>query len=34
MIYYPVPIHKQSFYIEDLGYDVTLPETEKAAAVG
>jgi perosamine synthetase len=32
MVYYPVPIHKQSFYIEELGYDVSLPETEKAAA--
>jgi len=32
MIYYPVPIHKQSFYIEELGYDVSLPETDKAAA--
>lgn len=30
-IYYPVPIHKQQFYISDYGYDVTLPETEKAA---
>ena len=32
MIYYPVPIHKQSFYIEELGYSVSLPETDKAAA--
>jgi len=32
MIYYPVPIHKQSFYNEELGYDVGLPETDKAAA--
>jgi len=31
-IYYPVPIHKQRFYVEELGYDLTLPETEKAAA--
>jgi perosamine synthetase len=31
MIYYPVPIHKQSFYMEEYGYDVTLPETDKAA---
>lgn len=30
-IYYPVPIHKQRFYVEELGYDLTLPETEKAA---
>jgi len=30
-IYYPVPIHKQRFYTEQMGYDQTLPETEKAA---
>ncbi len=30
-VYYPVPIHKQSFYVSDLGYINTLPETEKAA---
>lgn len=30
-VYYPVPIHKQTFYMKDLGYDQTLPETEKAA---
>ena len=30
-IYYPVPIHKQRFYVEDLGYNQTLPETELAA---
>jgi perosamine synthetase len=30
-IYYPLPVHKQSFYIQDLKYDLTLPETEKAA---
>lgn len=30
-IYYPVPIHKQRFYVEELGYDLTLLETEKAA---
>jgi len=30
-IYYPVPVHKQRFYVEELGYDLTLPETEKAA---
>ena len=30
-VYYPVPIHKQSFYVRDLGYgDVVLPETEFA----
>jgi perosamine synthetase len=31
-VYYPVPIHKQSFYVTDLGYKDSLPETEKAAA--
>lgn len=30
-VYYPVPIHKQSFYMEELGYNLHLPETEKAA---
>jgi len=30
-VYYPVPIHKQSFYMTDYGYHITLPETEKAA---
>lgn len=30
-VYYPVPVHKQSFYVSDLGYDVTLPEAERAA---
>jgi len=29
-VYYPVPIHKQSFYVSDLGYDDSLPETEHA----
>jgi perosamine synthetase len=31
-VYYPVPIHKQGFYITEYGYNVSLPETEKAAA--
>jgi len=31
-VYYPLPIHKQSFYVEELGYRNRLPETEKAAA--
>ncbi|NPV85284.1 MAG: DegT/DnrJ/EryC1/StrS family aminotransferase [Anaerolineae bacterium] len=31
-VYYPVPIHKQSFYVRQLGYHDYLPETEKAAA--
>jgi dTDP-4-amino-4,6-dideoxygalactose transaminase len=30
-VYYPVPVHKQSFYIDKLGYQITLPETERAA---
>ena len=29
-VYYPVPIHKQSFYVSDLGYKDNLPETERA----
>jgi dTDP-4-amino-4,6-dideoxygalactose transaminase len=29
-VYYPVPIHKQSFYVTDLGYKDILPETESA----
>lgn len=31
-VYYPVPIHKQNFYVKELGYNQSLPETEKAAA--
>jgi dTDP-4-amino-4,6-dideoxygalactose transaminase len=30
-VYYPVPIHKQAFYMSEYGFNVTLPETEKAA---
>jgi dTDP-4-amino-4,6-dideoxygalactose transaminase len=30
-VYYPVPIHKQSFYAGSMGYNDNLPETEKAA---
>jgi perosamine synthetase len=30
-VYYPVPVHKQSFYMTEYGYDQTLPEAEKAA---
>lgn len=30
-VYYPVPIHQQSFYVADLGYKDSLPETEDAA---
>jgi perosamine synthetase len=29
-VYYPVPIHKQAFYVNDLGYNDSLPETELA----
>ena len=29
-VYYPIPIHQQSFYISELGYKDTLPETEHA----
>lgn len=31
-IYYPVPIHKQTFYREELGYDQEFPESERASA--
>jgi dTDP-4-amino-4,6-dideoxygalactose transaminase len=30
-VYYPVPIHQQSFYVTDLGYRDNLPETQSAA---
>jgi len=30
-IYYPVPVHQQSFYTGDLGYRISLPEAERAA---
>ncbi len=30
-VYYPVPVHKQNYYVKDLGYEVSLPVTEKAA---
>lgn len=30
-VYYPVPIHQQTFYVNELGYRQTLPEAEKAA---
>ena len=32
MIYYPVPIHQQTFYVNQLGYKQSLPETELAAS--
>lgn len=31
-VYYPVPIHKQTFYVNELGYSQSLPEAESAAA--
>lgn len=30
-VYYPVPVHQQSFYTEELGYQLQLPEAERAA---
>jgi dTDP-4-amino-4,6-dideoxygalactose transaminase len=30
-VYYPVPIHKQTYYVNELGYDQMLPEAERAA---
>jgi len=30
-VYYPIPVHKQSFYTGQLGYDVCLPESERAS---
>ena len=30
-VYYPVPIHQQTYYTERLGYDMSLPEAEQAA---
>ena len=30
-VYYPVPIHQQSYYVNELGYNVRLPEAELAA---
>jgi perosamine synthetase len=31
-IYYPVPIHKQSYYTQQLGYDDSLPQAERASS--
>ncbi len=31
-VFYPVPVHQQSFYRNKLGYDVSLPQAEKAAS--
>jgi len=30
-VYYPVPIHRQTFYMKDLGYKQSFSETERAA---
>lgn len=30
-VYYPVPIHKQDYYVRKLGYAIDLPETERAS---
>jgi dTDP-4-amino-4,6-dideoxygalactose transaminase len=32
MIYYPLPVYRQSYYIEQQGYDLHLPNAERAAA--
>ena len=31
MIYYPLPVYRQSYYIEQQGYDLHLPNAERAA---
>jgi len=30
-VYYPVPVHQQIYYTQELGYQVSLPESERAA---
>ncbi len=30
-IYYPLPVHRQTYYLNELGYDVAMPEAEQAA---
>jgi dTDP-4-amino-4,6-dideoxygalactose transaminase len=30
-VYYPVPIHQQTYYTQELGYDEQFPEAEKAS---
>lgn len=30
-VYYPVPIHKQTFYVQELDYDISLPKAERAS---
>jgi dTDP-4-amino-4,6-dideoxygalactose transaminase len=31
-VYYPVPIHQQTYYTQELGYNQVLPQAEQAAA--
>jgi perosamine synthetase len=31
-VYYPVPVHKQRFYMEELGYQQAFPQAERAAS--
>lgn len=31
-VYYPVPIHQQTYYTQELGYNQSLPQAEQAAA--
>jgi dTDP-4-amino-4,6-dideoxygalactose transaminase len=31
-VYYPVPVHLQSFYTSELGFQINLPQSEQAAA--
>ena len=31
-VYYPVPVHRQTLYAEGLGYDVSMPQAERASA--
>jgi perosamine synthetase len=31
-VYYPVPVHQQTYYTQKLGYNLRLPESERAAA--
>jgi dTDP-4-amino-4,6-dideoxygalactose transaminase len=31
-VYYPVPVHQQVYYTQELGYNQSLPEAERAAA--
>lgn len=30
-VYYPVPVHQQAFYVNEMGYHLSLPEAERAA---